>query len=60
MTRYCVVYTKTNPGITWADTLESAIAKARCLEAGGYAISIWEQTEKGSLEIPFNCKNEVR
>lgn len=49
--KYMVVYTKTNPIITYRPTLEAAQALAAQLRRVGYSVDIWEFTANGSRQI---------
>ena len=46
--RYKIIYCKTWPLTTWADTQEQAEAKAQMLRRSGYDVSVWECTTAGA------------
>lgn len=49
--KYLIVYTKTNPAITYRPTLEAALALAARLRRVGYSVDVWECTASGSRQI---------
>lgn len=54
MGRYQIIYTKSQPLITWASTDVAAREKAAMLERYGYSCSIWLVRDGGSIELNRN------
>ena len=54
MGRYQIIYTKSQPLITWASTEAAAREKAAILERYGYSCSIWLVRDGGSVELNHN------
>ena len=54
MGRYQIIYTKSQPLITWASTEAAAREKAAMLERYEYSCSIWLVRDGGSVELNHN------